>query len=219
MAFHKDHLYQWYWYNKLCRTIAFHKEFNYFSYADDFTIVTQISKRSMNANINALFTDIINWSSYSGAKLSISKCKHLHICRKANCNFKINSTAYPHKGSWFNHNQEIQMEGTHWLTDSPNLQASQHHKMVGKLEIQLRYKDPYKPHKCPYNDQNWLLPLILRKLPCFLLKKTKSQLPFNLKAGVWSISHHPHQQSPFRSRIDANRAKVLNVHQTPISLT
>jgi len=81
--------------NKLCRTIAIHKEFNFFSYADDFTIVRQISKRTMNANINALFTDILNWCSYSGAKLSISTCKHLHICRKPNCNFKINSTAYP----------------------------------------------------------------------------------------------------------------------------
>jgi len=82
-------------YNKLCRTIAIHKEFNFFSFAGDFIIVGQISKRTMIANINALFPDILNWCSYSGAKLSISKCKHLHIYRKTNCNFKTNSTACP----------------------------------------------------------------------------------------------------------------------------
>jgi len=41
-------------YNKLCRTIAIYKEFNFVSYADDFTIVIQISKRTITANINSL---------------------------------------------------------------------------------------------------------------------------------------------------------------------
>jgi len=46
-------------------------------------------------SINSLFTDILSWCDYSGAKLAVQKCKHLHICRKHRCNFTITSQAYP----------------------------------------------------------------------------------------------------------------------------
>jgi len=79
-------------YNKLC-PIEVHRGFKFFSYADDFTILKKIHK-NVTMFINSLFTDIISWCDYSGAKLSVQKFKHLHICRKHRCNFTITSQAY-----------------------------------------------------------------------------------------------------------------------------
>jgi len=37
---------------------------------------------SINSHNHKHFTDILSWCDYSGEKLSVQKCKHLHICRK-----------------------------------------------------------------------------------------------------------------------------------------
>lgn len=77
-------------YNKLCSIIRFHKEVQFCDYADDFNLIVK-HKKDINptSNLNHLFQDILNWCEYSGAKLSPTKCKYIHICRKQNCNCNI----------------------------------------------------------------------------------------------------------------------------------
>lgn len=73
-------------YNKLCNIISFHKEIDFIAYADDFNLFIKSDKRKNPViDLNRLFCDIENWSSISGAILSTSKCKYIHVWRKQNC--------------------------------------------------------------------------------------------------------------------------------------
>lgn len=73
-------------YNKLCGLITLHKEISFISYADDFVIIKKQGKtKNQDIDIKPLLDDILSWCEYSGARLSVEKCKHLHICRKHNC--------------------------------------------------------------------------------------------------------------------------------------
>lgn len=42
--------------------------------------------KNQDINLQPLLDDISSWCEYSGATLSVTKCKHLHICRKHSCN-------------------------------------------------------------------------------------------------------------------------------------
>lgn len=84
-------------YCKLTEIITRHKEIQYLAYADDFYIIKTLNKKDKNKNLDITQLDqhIKEWCNYSGAILSTTKCKHLHICRKKNCivNAKVgNST-------------------------------------------------------------------------------------------------------------------------------
>jgi len=74
-------------YNKLNQIIAKQKNCQFTAYADDYTIIYKLNKKTTNLNIDPLFREILVWCDYSGAKLSDTKCKHLHVCRKRKCNF------------------------------------------------------------------------------------------------------------------------------------
>lgn len=77
-------------YNKLSKIISMQKEIKFSAYADDFFLIINFNKsNNINYNLDKLFQNIEKWCSYSGAVLSLSKCQHLHICRKHNCNCKI----------------------------------------------------------------------------------------------------------------------------------
>jgi len=70
--------------------LSLHKEIKFNAYADDFFLIININKNTnTNFSLDNLFNDIENWCSYSGASLSLSKCQHLHICRKHHCTCKI----------------------------------------------------------------------------------------------------------------------------------
>ena len=55
-------------------------------YADDISILTKVNNVNECKNLlsNAI-NDILVWSNASGAKLSLNKCKLLHVCRKHQC--------------------------------------------------------------------------------------------------------------------------------------
>jgi len=73
-------------YNSLSDTISKHKNLNFTAFADDYNIIVDLKKqKNPTINLNSLFEDISNWCNLSGASLSLSKCKHIHICRKHNC--------------------------------------------------------------------------------------------------------------------------------------
>lgn len=73
-------------YNKLSDIILSHKNLNFFGYADDFNIIVRsCSSKNPKIDLNHLVNDILNWCKYSGAVLSQTKCKYIHICRKQNC--------------------------------------------------------------------------------------------------------------------------------------
>jgi len=59
-------------YNSLSDTISKHKNINFTAFADYYNIIVDLK-------------NICNWCNLSGASLSLSKCKHIHICRKHNC--------------------------------------------------------------------------------------------------------------------------------------
>lgn len=77
-------------YNKLCVKISFYKEIDYIAYADDFHLIIKSGhEKNPIINVQGLFRDINQWCIYSGAVLSSSKCKYLHICRKRNCTVSV----------------------------------------------------------------------------------------------------------------------------------
>lgn len=77
-------------YNRLSNIIESYKNFDCLAYADDFIIMKKLSKsKTTTIDINPLINDIIDWGKYSGAMLALSKCKHLHLCRKQNCSTKV----------------------------------------------------------------------------------------------------------------------------------
>lgn len=49
-------------------------------------------EKHINLNLDDLFNSINQWCDNSGATISITKCKYLHICRLKNCNFSIQSS-------------------------------------------------------------------------------------------------------------------------------
>lgn len=52
----------------------------------DYFLITNFNKnKNIHFNLDNLLNDIENLGSYSGASLSLSKCQHLHICKKRNC--------------------------------------------------------------------------------------------------------------------------------------
>ena len=74
-------------YNKLQ-----HKNFEYIAYADDFNILIKHNKlKNPTINLNHIISDINKWSEKSGVKLSLPKCKYIHICRKRNCSCTVAS--------------------------------------------------------------------------------------------------------------------------------
>lgn len=74
-------------YNQLSVRLIQHPNINLSAYADDFNIILKLKNRkNMNINLDPILNTITNWSDYSGARLSTTKCKHMHICRKLDCN-------------------------------------------------------------------------------------------------------------------------------------
>jgi len=62
------------------------------AYADDLNLILKLKKRkNFNINLNPIITSILDWAEDSGAKLSTTKCKHLHVCRKHNCNCALST--------------------------------------------------------------------------------------------------------------------------------
>lgn len=83
-------------YNKLSNIISMHKELDFIAYADDYVILKKMNrKKNQNIDLNHFISDIQNWCNTSGANLSLSKCKHLHICRKRNCSPTLHSNNTP----------------------------------------------------------------------------------------------------------------------------
>mgnify|MGYP004573409177 CR=1 FL=1 len=76
-------------YNKLSSIISLHRELKFCAYADDFIILIKCKEKNPTTILNELYNDISNWCDYSGAKLSTSKCKYIHFCRKHNCKSTI----------------------------------------------------------------------------------------------------------------------------------
>lgn len=76
-------------YNKLYGIISINKEINLSAYADDLNLIIRSNGKNPVLSLNGLFDDIKNWCDRSGAVLSTTKCKYLHICRKINCHCTI----------------------------------------------------------------------------------------------------------------------------------
>ncbi|XP_059221123.1 uncharacterized protein LOC131995879 [Stomoxys calcitrans] len=71
------------------------KSLKFLSYADDFVIIKELSRLNQPIiDLNNTICAIEDWCNYSGAELSIDKCKHLHICRKRNCSPVLNCNNY-----------------------------------------------------------------------------------------------------------------------------
>lgn len=55
-------------------------------YADDINILNKLNgSNKCKTRFDNVINDILEWSCASGAKLSLQKCKILHLCRKTNC--------------------------------------------------------------------------------------------------------------------------------------
>ena len=77
-------------YNRLADIMSTHREIQFCAYADDFNIIIRHNRqKNTQTDLNNLFQNIDNWCLYSGAILSLDKSKHLHICRKIDCNSTI----------------------------------------------------------------------------------------------------------------------------------
>lgn len=82
-------------YNKLAEILETHKDLKFLSYADDFIIIKQLGRcNEPIINLDHMISEIENWCNFSGAELSVQKCKHLHICRKHNCTPVLRSNNY-----------------------------------------------------------------------------------------------------------------------------
>lgn len=77
-------------YQKLVEIIDINKEIQISAYADDFNLLVKLDKeKNITINLDSLALNISNWCSYSGASISLDKCKHMHICNKHNCHCTI----------------------------------------------------------------------------------------------------------------------------------
>ena len=81
--------------NKLNIIIKNHKYFKHTIYADDLCLFIKFTNTdTFLAKLLNLYNEINEWCQYSGTKFSIQKSKHLHICKKLNCepiNINLNS--------------------------------------------------------------------------------------------------------------------------------
>lgn len=82
-------------FDEVSNIISKHPQLDHCIYADDVYILCKHNSLIEQQNLfsNAL-TDILSWCNTSGAKLSVDKCKTLHVCRKTSCkqiNFKFNN--------------------------------------------------------------------------------------------------------------------------------
>lgn len=83
-------------YNSLSDLLQSHKDISFISYADDFLIIKKLSSEiNGNINMDQIIDEIEDWCKFSGAELSLQKCKHLHICRKHNCAPDLNCRTRP----------------------------------------------------------------------------------------------------------------------------
>ena len=74
-------------FDELSKIISKHRHLDHCIYADDvFVLSKSVDLSKTNHLFTSLIEDILNWSKLSGAKLSLDKCKTLHICRKKSCN-------------------------------------------------------------------------------------------------------------------------------------
>ena len=74
-------------FNSLSIIIDDSKYFKHVIYADDLYIYRIVQDTDLfKSKLNLLYNSVINWCMYSGVKISEDKCKHLHICKKHNCN-------------------------------------------------------------------------------------------------------------------------------------
>jgi len=74
-------------FNQLAEKLTLHSNISQSAYADDFNLILKLrNRKNININLNPIITTILDWAVYSGAKLSTTKCKHLHVCKKHNCN-------------------------------------------------------------------------------------------------------------------------------------
>ena len=80
-------------YNRLCSIISLHREIDFCSFADDFNLIIRLPRnKRILVNLDSVFADINDWCNLSGASLSVSKCKYIHICRLSNCNCDVRSS-------------------------------------------------------------------------------------------------------------------------------
>jgi len=79
-------------YNQLAEKLTLHPNISLSEYADDFKLILKLKNRkNININLNPIIATILDRAEYSGAKLSTTKCKHLHVCRKQNCNCTLST--------------------------------------------------------------------------------------------------------------------------------
>lgn len=73
-------------FDDISKIIAKHALLHHCVYADDIYILCKHNDlgKTKNLLLNVI-EDISVWSTHSGAKLSVDKCKTLHICRKTSC--------------------------------------------------------------------------------------------------------------------------------------
>ncbi|XP_075150380.1 uncharacterized protein LOC142224489 [Haematobia irritans] len=71
------------------------KSIDFTAFADDFNIIVSSNKqKNPRINLNETFNNIQRWSVTSGASLSSTKCKFIHICRKQSCVCLLESSDY-----------------------------------------------------------------------------------------------------------------------------
>lgn len=78
-------------YNKLYTIISIDKRIHLSAYADDINLIIKSKEKNPTLALNGLFDNIKDWCEISGAILSDTKCKYIHICRKKNCHCTIQS--------------------------------------------------------------------------------------------------------------------------------
>ena len=81
-------------FNRLYCLIPFNRSISLSAYADDLNIIVKSNERNPVLQLNSLFDDINVWCQFSGASLSRTKCKYIHICRKRNCRCIIQSSYF-----------------------------------------------------------------------------------------------------------------------------
>ncbi|XP_050340196.1 sesquipedalian-1 isoform X1 [Bactrocera neohumeralis] len=119
-------------FDRLSRVINENKFFKHVFYADDLCKYGRVKNVTVfQTEFNNLLVEIINWCNASGAKISIAKSNHLHICNKHTCQsftlnlgdtYKKNVTTLKILGIFFNKkynwNDHMLIYKNHYKVDS-----------------------------------------------------------------------------------------------------
>lgn len=80
-------------FNDLSVILKKYRTIGYSLYADDLIIFTKCKCLTEVSNVfYNILTDLNNWCKASGSKISLEKCKLLHICKKTSCSKNISVT-------------------------------------------------------------------------------------------------------------------------------